>query len=174
MVDESSGEEWRQNGEIQSECSSADTEDRYEFLTTNYNADFGSDAESAESYHGINWVGTCAGVSKPEPPPTAGKCAGVSKPEPPPTTTTTTNTADIIHTCNVCLKPEWRRSNNPKQRYCRDHCIHSLIASCCDPHQDAPMLKTEPGPMPGTSCSPLLPPDIEEILKSSTKLVGVE
>ena len=78
-------------------------------------------------------------------------------------------TADVIHTCNVCLKPEWRRGNNPKQSYCRDHCVHSMIASCCDPHQDAPTLKTEPGPMPENQCSPLLPPEVAEILQASTK-----
>ena len=62
LVDESSDEEWHQSGEILSECSSADTEDRFDFLTSNYNADRGSEGESAEDTGTFQSASTADGI----------------------------------------------------------------------------------------------------------------
>ena len=48
LVGESDDEDWRQHGENLSECSSADTENAFEFLLHHYEADKNSDMESSE------------------------------------------------------------------------------------------------------------------------------
>ena len=124
LVDESDDEEWRQHGETHSECSSADTEDNFQFLLEHYNADKTSDGESSE---------------------------------------------DDTSRCAACALPRWTSGNNPSVHHCRNFCMHGSVSPDTYAHQDAPVFK-EPAsvtPLSHALCSPLLPPEIAEILKSA-------
>ena len=95
LVDESSDEEeypGSQNGEIQSESSYADSEDRLQFLIDQYKSDKRSDEESAEEH--LQSDETTYRNSAPF----------------------TTKSAN--HHCISCSLPVWQRGYNPRKRHC--------------------------------------------------------
>ena len=139
LVDESDDEDWRRRGEILSNCSSADTEDNFQFLLSHYEADGGkSDDESSEDR-------TTIGPQNESKSP-----------------------------CAVCALPKWRRGNNPKLHHCRNYCRHRSVPSDEFSHQDAPFLKEQASVTPSVPllCSPLLPPEVAEILASAVKPIN--
>ena len=74
--------------------------------------------------------------------------------------------------CMVCSKPTWSRNNNPKYHHCVNFCTHDASRHVnADQHQDAPIFqRTEPTTLP-LLCSPLLPPEVGEIVAAAVRPV---
>ena len=94
LVDESSDEEWRENAEICSECSSADTDDNYQFLLQHYKEDRISERESSED----------------EVQPTKSERAN--------------EWCLPHLQCATCTLPRWTRGMDPRKHHCRNFCMH--------------------------------------------------
>ena len=141
LVDESSDEEWRENAEICSECSSADTDYNFQFLLQHYKGDRISERESSED----------------EVQPTKLERAN------------DWCLPDLQ--CATCTLPRWTRGMDPRKHHCRNFCMHGGVHSNPDFHQDAPVLKESASvrPVSPLLCSPLLPPELAEIAQSAVR-----